>query len=94
MASGGTDKRPIWLSVSESAKFMGVESKTIRRAIKHAGALKYKIVQDRYQIEFASLLDFTMSKVKLRHKFEESGLGQYREKIKEHIFSPENEENE
>lgn len=56
---------------------MGVESKTIRRAIKQAGALKYKIVQDRYQIELGSLINFITSKVKLRHKFEESGLGQY-----------------
>jgi hypothetical protein len=70
-------KRPIWISVTESAKLMGVQDKTIRRAIKQVSCLKYRIVKDRYQIEIGSLLTFASDKIKLRNKFEQSGIGQY-----------------
>lgn len=70
-------KIPIWMSVSESAKIAGIGTKTVRRAIKKSGLLKYKIVKNRYQIELGSLLRFVMSKMKLKNKFEQSGIGQY-----------------
>ena len=72
----------IWVSVSESAKIGGVESKTIRRAIQ-AKNLKYKIVKDRYQIELTSLIIFLNQRIKLKNKFNTKGLGQYVEKWKE-----------
>jgi len=74
---------PIWLSVSEAATLGGVESKTIRRAIKNDPQLKYKIVKNRYQIDFASLLALLHKNTKLENKLKNSGLGQY---VKEWVY--------
>jgi hypothetical protein len=68
---------PLWFSVSSSAKIGGVDPKTIRRAIKNNPDLKYKIVKDRYQIEFGSLLSFFNKNTKLKNKLNKNGLGQY-----------------
>jgi hypothetical protein len=76
--------QPIWLSVSEAAALGGVESKTIRRAIKSDPKLKYKIVKNRYQIDFASLLTFLHKNIKLENKLKNCGLGQY---VKEWILT-------
>jgi hypothetical protein len=65
----------IWLSVSEAAKLGGVQTKTIRRALK--AELKFKIIKNRYQIELGSLLTFVYSNKKLANKFIDNGLGQY-----------------
>lgn len=70
-------KYPVWLSVSEAADLGGVQSKTIRRAIKSDPELKYKIVKNRYQIELGSLLQFLHKNTKLKNKLKEFGLGQY-----------------
>ncbi|MFA6171930.1 MAG: helix-turn-helix domain-containing protein [Patescibacteria group bacterium] len=67
---------PIWLNVSEAAKVFGVNNKTIRRAISEQ-VIKYKIVGERYFIDFSSLLIFIHSRTKLANKFNEYGLGQY-----------------
>lgn len=77
------DKKIIWLSVSEAADLGGVQSKTIRRALKDSDTLVYKIVKDRYKIEFSSLLKFLHTNTKLKNKLKEYGLGQYVEKWKE-----------
>ena len=71
--------RPIWLSTSEAAKLGGIDKKTIKRAIK-GDLLKYKIVDNRYQVEFRSFVLFIASRVKLWNKLRESGIGQYIEK--------------
>ncbi len=68
---------PIWVSVSEAAKFGGVQGKTIRRALKSGYNLKYMIIKNRYQIELGSLLDFLHHNTKLKNKLKYSGLGQY-----------------
>jgi len=68
---------PIWVSVSEAAALGGVQSKTIRRAIKAEPSLRYKIVKNRYQIELGSLLSFLNKNTKLRNKLKDFGLGQY-----------------
>lgn len=68
---------PIWVSVSEAANLGGVQSKTIRRAIKNDTNLLYKIVKNRYQIELGSLLSFLHKNTKLKNKLEGFGLGQY-----------------
>lgn len=68
---------PIWVSVSEAADLGGVQSKTIRRAIKSDANLKYRIVKNRYHIELGSLLIFLNKNTKLKNKFKEFGLGQY-----------------
>jgi len=70
-------KYPIWLSVSEAANLGGVQSKTIRRAIKSDQNLKYKIIKNRYQIELGSLLRYLHKNTKLKNKLLEFGLGQY-----------------
>ena len=74
-----TLKNPIWLSVSEAAKFSGVQTKTIRRAIQ-AKTVKFKIVKNRYSIECDSLIIYLNLKKKLRNKLKNYGIGQYVEK--------------
>ncbi len=69
-------EHPIWLSVSESAKICGVNAKTIRRALQ-SNAIKYKIIQNRYSIDFSSLIQHALKHKKLRNKFNTQGLGQY-----------------
>ena len=68
---------PIWVSVSEAANLGGVQNKTIRRALKEAKELKFKIVKNRYQIELGSLILFLHRNTKLKNKLKEYGLGQY-----------------
>lgn len=78
--------RQIWLSVSESAKFGGVDSKTIRRAIKSKN-IKYKVSGNRYAIRLQSLIEFSHSNIKLRNKFYSHGLGQYVDKFKKSFIT-------
>jgi len=75
-------KEPVWLSVSESAKFGGIQTKTIRRALQ-ANKLVYKIVKDRYLIDLKSLLSFLYSTKKLANKLNQFGVGQYIDNWKE-----------
>lgn len=79
----------IRLSVSEAAKFFGVEPKTIRRAIKD-GALRYVVVRGRYRITFESLLNWSQKRPRIRNKLSTSGIGQFvdRWKIKNKLYSP------
>lgn len=69
-------ENPIWLSVSEAAKLGGVQNKTIRRAIQ-SNQIKFKIVKNRYLIDFSSLIQYLHSKTKLKNKYFQNGLGQY-----------------
>jgi len=68
---------PIWVSVSEAASLGGVQSKTIRRAIQSDPTLLYKIIKNRYHIEFGSLLAYLHKNTKLQNKLKNFGLGQY-----------------
>jgi len=79
----------IRVSITEAARLFGVESKTIRRAIK-AGQLKYIVVQGRYKLNFSSLLDWSQGKTTTKNKLAESGIGQFVDKwkIKNKLFSP------
>jgi len=70
-------KNPIWLSVSEAAKLGGVKDKTIRRALKADSGLKFKVINNRYQIELASLISYLQCNTKLKNKLMDFGLGQY-----------------
>ena len=72
---------PIWLSVSEAAKFGGVQNKTVRRAIQYNN-IKYKIIGNRYLIDLLSLIAFLHTKTKLKNKLNQFGLGQYVDKWK------------
>jgi len=69
-------ENPLWLSVSEAAKLSGVQNKTIRRAIQ-ANALRYKIVKNRYRIDFSTLINYLHTKTKLKNKLANYGIGQY-----------------
>lgn len=70
-------KNPLWLSVSEAAKLGGVKDKTIRRALKAESGLKFKISNNRYQIELGSLVAYLHKNTKLQNKLLDYGLGQY-----------------
>ncbi len=74
---------PIYLSVSEAAKLGGVQDKTIRRALKQAGELDFKIVNNRYQINLSSLISYLHKNTKLKNKLYNHGLGQFIDKWKE-----------
>ncbi len=84
-ASKGTFKgvsNPLWFSISEAAKLGGVQAKTIRRAIQ-SNAVKYKVIKNRYLVDFASVIIYLHSKKKLQNKLENFGVGQYIDKWKE-----------
>lgn len=72
----------IWLSVSEAAKLCGLNTKTVRRAI-GAQKIKYKIVNNRYSIDLASIIIYVYKFKKLKNKLNILGVGQYVEKWKE-----------
>lgn len=72
---------PLWFSVSETAKLGGVTTKTIRRAIS-SKLLTYKVVKNRYLIDWQTMLIFLFSNKKLRNKLDQKGIGQYIEKWK------------
>jgi excisionase family DNA binding protein len=74
-------KAPIWFSVSEAAKIGGVQTKTIRRAIQY-NKVKYKIIGNRYLIDFSSLIAYLHTKTKLKNKLNQFGLGQHVDKWK------------
>lgn len=77
------------LSVSEAAKFFGVEQKTIRRALKE-GVLRYVVIRGRYRIPFESLLEWSQKRPKVKNKLSANGIGQYVDKwkIKNKLYSP------
>ncbi len=66
----------IRLSVSEAAKFFGVSPRTIRRAITD-GAGEDIVVQARYKIDLASLLDWADKTTTVRNKLAKQGVGQF-----------------
>lgn len=78
-----TSLSPIWLSISEASNLSGVQDKTIRRAIKNPNSeLVFKIVKNRYQVNFASLIIYMHSNLKLKNKLDNFGIGQYVENWK------------
>lgn len=76
-----TPKYPIRVSVSEAARLFGVDSNTIRRAIKSQD-LRYIVVQGRYKINFESLVKWSQNRVTVKNKMEKKGIGQYVDKWK------------
>ncbi|MCX6745474.1 MAG: helix-turn-helix domain-containing protein [Candidatus Parcubacteria bacterium] len=79
----------IRLSISEAAKLFGIDSKTIRRALKNQ-ELRYVLVRGRYKLNFESLLKWSQKKPTVRNKTNKFGLGQYVDKwkINNKHFSP------
>ena len=79
----------IRVSVSEAARLFGVNSKTVRRAIKK-GDLKYVVVRGRYKINFESLVLWSQQAPYIKNKNIKNGIGQYVDKwkINNRHFSP------
>ncbi len=87
--------QPIRITPSQAANLFGISEKTVRRAIKE-GEIRYIVVRGVYKINFDSLLKWSQTKVKVRNKFNNDGIGQYLEnepktskwKIKNKLYSP------
>ncbi len=79
----------IRLSVSEAARLFGVSQRTVRRALTEE-KITYVVVQGRYKINFESLLKWSQESIRIRHKRDKEGLGQYvgQWKIKNRLYSP------
>jgi len=88
-------KQPIRITPSQAANLFGISEKTVRRAIKD-GELRYIVVRGVYKINFDSLLKWSQTKVKVKNKFNNNGIGQYLDnepksnqwKIKNKLYSP------
>lgn len=79
----------IRLSISEAAKFFGVNAQTIRRGIK-SGEIRYVVVSNRYKLNFESLLKWSQKRKTTQGKLASKGIGQFVErwKIKNTLYSP------
>ena len=79
----------IRLSISEAARLFGIDSQTIRRAIKRQ-EVSYVVTRNRYQLNFESVLKWSQRWPGVKNKLEKRGLGQFVEKwkIKNVLFSP------
>jgi excisionase family DNA binding protein len=80
---------PIRLSISEAAKFFGVEQKTVRRALKKQ-EISYIITRGRYKLDFNSLLKWSQKKTTIKNKLNKNGIGQFVDKwkINNKLYSP------
>jgi len=79
----------IRLSVSEAARLFGVNSITLRRALKD-GEITYVVALGRYQLNFESVLKWSQKRKALQKKLQTAGIGQYVDKwkIKNKLYSP------
>jgi excisionase family DNA binding protein len=77
------------LSISESAKLLGIHEKTLRRALK-LGQIRYVIVRGRYKVAFDSLIGWSQRIATVRRKRDERGIGQWVDqwKIRNTLYSP------
>ena len=82
-------KELIRVSVSEAARLFGVNSQTIRRAIR-AQEVTYVVVSGRYKLNFESLVKWSQRHTTLKNKLAKKGIGQFvdRWKIKNPLYSP------
>ncbi len=82
-------KEIIRVSISEAARLFGVNSQTIRRAIK-AQEVTYVIVSGRYKLNFESLVKWSQRHSTIKNKLVKKGIGQFVDKwkIKNPLFSP------
>ncbi len=82
-------KEMIRVSISEAARLFGVNSQTIRRAIKDQ-EITYAVVAGRYKLNFESLVKWSQVRTTIKNKLMNRGIGQYVErwKIKNPLYSP------
>lgn len=83
------EKEIIRVSVSEAARLFGVNTQTIRRAIK-SQEITYIVVAGRYKINFESLVRWSQRKTTVRNKSNVAGIGQFVDKwkITNALYSP------
>jgi IS30 family transposase len=83
------EQKAVRVSISEAARLFGVNPRTIRRAIQRQ-ELRYIVVQNRYKVLFASLVSWSQAHASVRHKRDESGIGQWVDqwKIRNTRYSP------
>lgn len=89
LGSSEQPKEMIRVSISEAARLFGVNTQTVRRAIKSQG-VTYVIVSGRYKLNFESLVKWSQQRTTVKNKLANRGIGQYVEKwkIKNPLFSP------
>src|SRR3989339_417202 len=89
LGSSEQPKEMIRVSISEAARLFGVNSQTVRRAIKSQG-VTYVIVSGRYKLNFESLVKWSQQRTTVKNKLANRGIGQYVEKwkIKNPLFPP------
>lgn len=77
------------VSISEAARLFGVNTQTIRRAIR-AQEVTYVVVAGRYKLNFESLVKWSQRHTTVRNKLASKGIGQFidRWKIKNPLYSP------
>jgi len=82
-------KEMIRVSISEAARLFGVNSQTIRRAIRDQ-EITYVVVAGRYKLNFESLVKWSQVRTTIKNKLMNKGIGQYVEKwkIKNPLYSP------
>ncbi len=82
-------KEMIRVSISEAARLFGVNTQTIRRAIK-AQEITYVIVGGRYKLNFENLVKWSQRHITIQNKLAKKGIGQFVDKwkIKNPLFSP------
>lgn len=83
------NKELIRVSVSEAARLFGVNTQTVRRAIR-AQEVTYVVVAGRYKLNFESLVKWSQRHTTLKNKLAKKGIGQFvdRWKIKNPLYSP------
>lgn len=89
MADSLSPKEMIRVSVSEAARLFGVNTQTIRRAIR-AQEVTYVVVSGRYKLNFESLVKWSQRHTTVKNKLAKKGIGQFvdRWKIKNPLYSP------
>ena len=82
-------KELIRVAISEAARLFGVNTQTIRRAIK-AQEVTYVIVGGRYKLNFESLVKWSQRHTTVKNKLAKKGIGQFVDKwkIKNPLYSP------
>lgn len=83
------EKEMVRVTVSEAARLFGVNTQTIRRAIK-SQEITYIVVAGRYKINFESLVKWSQRKTTVKNKSNTHGIGQYIDKwkINNTLYSP------
>lgn len=82
-------KEMVRVSISEAARLFGVNTQTVRRAIR-SQEVTYVVVAGRYKINFESLVKWSQRHTTVRNKLAKKGIGQFVDKwkIKNPLFSP------